>query len=307
MIGTTRKIKLLQSAIRRGFPETEQDLLKIKAGQAGEQQVRWYWQDMQLKIEYTLFHDFTFQLQDSFYQIDFLFISKHFILILEVKNIVGEISLCDTRHQFVRQREDGVAEGFRNPLDQALRHVRALGQLIGPAIPIEYAVVFPNVNSVLRDVPDHEPVFHVSGLEAYVNKLLSCHDICLGRDEFAELVQQLKRVRKDRLFQPSLEKERIINGVLCAPCAHKQKMVYRHGKFICMLCGHSSKIALIEALEDYYLLMGEWMTNKEFRNYTGVQSADSAKRLLQSLHVTYEGERKRRRYRIADLFEKPLI
>ncbi len=46
------------------------------------------------------------------------------------------------------------------------------------------------------------------------------------------------------------------------------------------------------------------MTNEESRNYTGVQSADSAKRLLQALNVTSEGEKKGRRYRIADLFEK---
>ena len=32
-----RRVKLLQSAMRRGFPEMEQDLLKIRAGRAGEQ------------------------------------------------------------------------------------------------------------------------------------------------------------------------------------------------------------------------------------------------------------------------------
>ena len=298
-----RRVKLLQSAIRRGFPEMEQDLLKIRAGHAGEQQVRWYWQDMHLEIEHVLFHDFTIQLYDSSYQMDVLFVSRHFILIVEVKNIVGEISFCEARHQFVRQREDGAVEGFRNPLDQVRRHVRALGQLIGTTIPIEYAVVFSNVKSILGDVPEHEPVFHVSGLEAYVNRLLSCHDVCLGRDEFDELVQRMKMLRRESLFQTTFDRRRMIKGVLCAPCGYKEKMRYRHGKFICLLCGHRGRLALVEALEDYYLLVGEWMTNEEFRNYTGVQSADSAKRLLQSLQVTSEGEKKSRRYRIADLFE----
>ncbi|MGM9948879.1 MAG: nuclease-related domain-containing protein [Lysinibacillus sp.] len=291
-MATSRKIKLLQSAMRRGFPEMEQDLQKMLAGQAGEQQVRWHWRDMHLAMEHVLFHDFTIQLYGFSYQMDALFVSRHFILVVEVKNIVGEISFCDSRHQFVRQREDGVVEGFRNPLDQVRRHVRALGQLIGPSIPIEYAVVFSNVKSVLKDVPGHEPVFHASGLETYVNRLFSRHDLCLRREEFDELVQRLKMLRHENLFHLALERKRIINGVLCAACAYKQKMMYRHGKFFCTLCGHSSKTALFEALEDYYLLVGEWMTNEEFRHYTGVQSADAAKRLLQSLHVAYEGEKK---------------
>ena len=53
---------------------------------------------------------------------------------------------------------------------------------------------------------EHEPVFHVSGLEAYVNRLLSCHDTCLGRGEFNELVQHLKTVRREALFQPIQQK-----------------------------------------------------------------------------------------------------
>ena len=95
----------------------EQDLLKIRAGQAGEQQVRWYWRDMYLEIKDVLFHDFTIQLYDSSHQMDVLFVSRHFILIVEVKNIIGEISLCEARHQFVRQCEDGAVEVFCNPLD----------------------------------------------------------------------------------------------------------------------------------------------------------------------------------------------
>ena len=173
---------------------------------------------MHLEIEHVLVHDFIIQLYDSSHQMDVLFVSRHFTLIVEVKSIIGEISLCKARHQFVRQREDGAVEGFRNPLDQVCRHVRALGQLIGTIIPIEYAVVFSNVKSILRNVPEHEPVFHVSGLERYVNRLLSHHAICLGRGEFDELVQHLKTVRREALFHPTLDRRRIINGVLCTHC-----------------------------------------------------------------------------------------
>ena len=92
-------------------------MLKIRSGLAGEQQVRWYWQGMHLEIEHVLFHDF----QSSCMILPILWVPYLYrgilFLIVEVKNIIGEISLCEARHQFVRQCEDGAVEVFCNPLD----------------------------------------------------------------------------------------------------------------------------------------------------------------------------------------------
>ncbi len=66
-------------------------------------------------------------------------------------------------------------------------------------------LLFSNTRGILKDVPVNEPVFHVSGLERYVNSLLSRYEISLGRPEFDELVQQLKSIRKENLFQPTFD------------------------------------------------------------------------------------------------------
>ncbi len=57
---------------------------------------------------------------------DTVFVCQHFILILEIKNIVGEIHVDNEKHQFIRIKSDGTKEGFRNPVDQVKRHVRVL-------------------------------------------------------------------------------------------------------------------------------------------------------------------------------------
>ncbi len=59
---------------------------------------------------------------------------------------------------------------------------------------------------------------------------------------------------------------------------------------------------------DYYILVGEWITNKELRGFCrdGILH-DAAKRLLQSLNVTCQGTNKGRRYKIADIFQESLI
>lgn len=301
------KLKILQCAIRRGFPQLEEDLLKVEAGYAGEQYVDLRWQDMNLQMEHALFHDYSMKLGDFSYQMDTVFVCKHFILILEIKNIVVEIHVDNEKHQFIRIKPDGTKEGFRNPVDQVKRHVRVLRQLIKIPIPIEYAVVFSNSKAILGQTPENEPIFHVSGLETYVRKLISKYSVHLNSAEFDRILYRLKEYYSPLTFQFQIDRNKIIKGVLCSRCNYKRKMYFQHGKFECRYCGFRSNLPVREALFDYYILFGEWITNKEFRDFVGIDSSDAAKRLLQSLNVSCEGTNKGRRYKIADIFQKSPI
>ena len=69
------------------------------------------------------------------------------------------------------------------------------------------------------------------------------------------------------------------------------EVIYRYGKLYLIII----------------FLVGEWITNKEFREYVGIDSSHVAKRLLQLLNVTCQGTNKGRRYKIADIFQKTLI
>ena len=301
------KLMMLQCAIRRGFPQLEEDLLKIEAGYSGEQYVDLRWQDMNLQIKHALFHDYSIQLGDFSYQMDTVFVCQHFILIIEIKNIVGEIHVDNEKHQFIRIKPDGTTEGFRNPVDQVKRHVRVLRQLIENPIPIEYAVVFSNSKAIIGKIPRNEPIFHVSGLETYVRRLILKYSVHLNDTEFDRVLNRLKKYYSPPMFQFQIDKNKMIKGVLCSQCNYKRKMYFQHGKFECTNCRYRSNLPLREALFDYYILVGEWMTNKEFRDFVGIESSDAAKRLLQSLNVTCEGTNKGRRYKIADIFQESLI
>ena len=301
------KLRKLQCAIRRGFPQLEEDLLKIEAGYVGERYVDLRWQDMNLQIKHALFHDYSIQLDDFSYQMDTVFVCQHFILILEIKNIVGEIYVDNEKHQFIRIKSDGTKEGFRNPVDQVKRHVRVLRQLIENPIPIEYAVVFSNSKAIIEKTPRNEPIFHVSGLETYVRRLISKYSVHLNHTEFDRVLERFKKHYSPLAFQFQIDKNKMIKGVLCSQCNYKRKMYFQHGKFECTNCRYRSNLPLREALFDYYILVGEWITNKEFRDFVGIDSSDAAKRLLQSLNVTCQGTNKGRRYKIADIFLESLI
>lgn len=51
-------------------------------------------------------------------------------------------------------------------------------------------------------------------------------------------------------------------------------------------------------LHDYRLLLNEWITNREFRDFFLIESEDTVNKILKRLDFHYEGKNKNRRYLI---------
>lgn len=87
--------------------------------------------------------------------------------------------------------------------------------------------------------------------------------------------------------------------MLCQRCNFQVQMKFYHGDFICPKCSLKDDGKLLyEALNDYHLLLGEWITNKELREFLGITSLYAARRLLKKLDFSFEGENKGRKYLI---------
>ena len=138
----------------------------LRVGYAGERRVDREWQEV--KISSTLLHDFTcFNELGHTHQIDTIFICKHFVLVVEIKNIYGRIDFDNQRSQFIRTSADGQIEGFSNPVDQVLHQRELLEQhaLSCPEyVSIEAAVIITNSSIVIGRVSNEVPIFNVSGL-----------------------------------------------------------------------------------------------------------------------------------------------
>ncbi|MER1998375.1 MAG: nuclease-related domain-containing protein, partial [Lysinibacillus sp.] len=109
---------IINEQVRR---ELQTKYIQLRTGFAGERRVDREWREV--NTPGILLHDFT--CRNDFghtHQIDTIFVCKHFILVVEVKNVSGRIDFDDTRRQFLRTREDGKVESFMNPVDQVKRH-----------------------------------------------------------------------------------------------------------------------------------------------------------------------------------------
>lgn len=271
-----RRAKGVEAKVREHY-------YQIKAGLIGERRADREWKE--LNIPHALFHDFT--LVNEFghtHQIDTVFVCKHFILVVEVKNVAGRIDFDDQRRQFVRVREDGKVESFMNPVDQVIRHKGLLENAAlewTEHVPIEAAVIITNPTAVIGRVSAEVPIYNVTGLRTKIAELVKKH-------EHISFNMRTVRSYLEKMYTP-LQREiwkldiPIRNGVLCGNC--REVMVHMGYRFACLKCGwkDTNWEALLEAMYDYRVLYKDEITNSVFREFVGVKSASTANKMLKKL------------------------
>ncbi len=58
---------------------------------------------------------------------------------------------------------------------------------------------------------------------------------------------------------------------------------------VCSHCQKTSKDAHVQALKDYYYLIGPTITNEKFRTFTNLKSRKTSYKLLSSLNLNSSG------------------
>lgn len=188
--GTTaqKKIDKMQSDLEKEkLSETQKDLLsKIKIhelGLYGEKSVQF--ELMNAFIPIHVLHDLHLRHDEWKAQIDFVVITRKFILVIEVKNYYGNIHVTD-QGDFIRNVMKGkkvvFQEGFYSPIRQIERQTEVLRKLlqengiVGNKTPIKQVVVFTNNRTILElkkakeDIQDR--IVRVDGLVGYISKEL---------------------------------------------------------------------------------------------------------------------------------------
>lgn len=116
-------IKKLEALLRRidknhpKRPQIEQDLAKRMAGYKGEQSMEYHLSFLDER-KYYIFHALRIQSTSNYcFQMDVLILTSTYFLIIEIKNIIGQVTFENHFAQFIRTL-NGLEEGFYNPLDQ---------------------------------------------------------------------------------------------------------------------------------------------------------------------------------------------
>ncbi|WP_409290624.1 nuclease-related domain-containing protein [Peribacillus sp. SCS-37] len=307
-----QKLKALNMRLAPGHParpQVEEQLGKSLAGFRGEKSIDYFLTFLPPE-QFFILHDLRLPHTDSYYfQIDTLLLSPRLIVIIEMKNIIGELYFDDDGRQLIRTL-DGKTTAFDDPRLQAGRHRRQLEALLRanhfPDIPIYPLVLISNPAAIIKG-SNRRSIEDVLHLNAFPDKFDTlCRRFTEEKVNSKEL-NKLSRmlIKQHSLLDPNvlskfgLASEDILPGVQCTRCRTLTMQRVR-GTWCCRTCGAASKDAHLAALKDYALLLGPSISNQECRRFLGLSSMSIATKILGAMDLKSTGTFRDRRYVLSE-------
>jgi len=304
------KIRALEAILRRiasNHPKRlliESDLSKYRAGFNGEQALDYYLSFLD-EQEFTIFHDLRLKHGEYYFQIDCLLLTAYFALIIEVKNMTGTLRFEPNFNQLIRSLNDK-EEGFPNPIFQIKRQKLQLENWLNKqhfqGTPIEILIVYSNSTAVLiGNKVVSSIVCKVDRVLEKINELERMHtNQNLNEKEIKKLTKLLLKNHTSSNKSSYLQKYTIphtdiITGVQCPQCSTIPMSYYRK-KWYCPACQIESIDAHIQAINDYFYLIDQSISNKELRQFLHITSINSTSKLLATMDLVKSGEKKGRVY-----------
>lgn len=288
-----RMLEALKCRVPESHPKSADityDLIKLRSGYKGEKTVKYYL-DFLPEKEYLIIHNRRLPSGIHHFQMDFLILTTRFVLIVESKNILGELHFDSSFNQLIRKHNEQ-EEGFPDPVLQVKWHQKQLRGYI-PKFPIETLAIMSNPSSIIKANPGDKEITRIvirsqSLLERIEEMDGKYQKELLDRKQLRKLGKQLLKCHvpedMDLIKYYGLQNSEIVPGVQCPNCQHIP-MIRHKKKWFCKKCNHFSKDAHEQAIQDYLLLINPTITNQQFREFTHVSSVFTANRMLTSTNL----------------------
>ncbi|MBY6038140.1 NERD domain-containing protein [Fictibacillus nanhaiensis] len=285
------------------------DFVKVNAGFKGEMSLDFHLTDL-LNDHYDIFQDLRLprdKNKDLFFQIDSLIVHSRFCVLLEVKNLIGNLYFDHQFDQIIRTR-DGVDETFPDPINQVELQAKYFAEWLAahklPSVPLYTLVVITNQKSYIRTSSKYgkkaQKIIRGNNLAKKINNYEKLHEEALllnkERNKLSSLLnKQHTPHNPDILKSYHINTGDILTGVSCPSC-NTIPMVRIKRNWFCKHCSTKSMNAHVKALQDYALLFDPIAKNKDIREFLHIESRSSAKKLLSAMNLTPTGLRKSATY-----------
>lgn len=286
----------------------ENNYRMMRSSIRGEREVEFPLQFLNKK-EYLILHNLRLADENGYFQIDSLLLHENFILILEIKNWYGTIFFGENG-QVTRVGDDGKEEGFPNPIPQVKLQKHRLGKWLRSYglkdLTLDYLVVISLPSTMIKSSSSNhlipEKVIHNNDLLFRIQSLKNIYTSPIINMEYLKrlsniLIQAHTPKEQNILDNYNLTKEELIQGIFCPKCS-EIPMIRNRQKWYCQKCGIFSTNAHLQAFNDYKLLVGDFISNREAREFLQVKSPYVVKRLLQTEKFKFTGTTKNRMYEL---------
>ncbi|WP_341200923.1 nuclease-related domain-containing protein [Planomicrobium okeanokoites] len=290
------------------FPQWTEQLRRMSAGFHGEQRVDSLFYEIPIESPHYFLQDLYIQKPKSSHQIDTVLITSRFVLLLEIKSISGELNFDPQLRQFSRTNKDGSVDGMTNPDDQIRRHEKWMQQFLMSqkvSLPVIGVIVFTYPSSIVNSRPKNRIIIQSSGLPFLMDQLLVKYpDVLLNMRKARQLADRLLKMHSLRPLRRIEVPAGLRRGVLCPKCPDS-KLTYRYKKWTCQKCSLIEPHAHLRTLQEYRVLINPLISNREFRDFTCIESVSIASKLLTDSKMTFQGSFKDRVYMIPESFDAP--
>lgn len=269
-------------------------------GYNGEIAINFYLADLADGDDFFIYHDLRLPTNHSFFQMDTLILTYSFLLIIEIKALTGSVYFDPVFKQMIRTF-NGKVDGFRDPIVQVKRQNNCLNRWRATRrflqTPIVDFVTFSNPETILRTEPGNSiiprKVCHMHQVPDRIQTFTRAPNTKRltdqERDRFNDqLLQAHTPLIQNVLALYHIDDKDLITGVQCPNC-RAIPMSRIHSAWHCSTCGHRSKNAHLALLDDYFLLVSNTITNREFRHWAHLDSRMQATNLLEKMNLRHTG------------------
>jgi len=264
------------------------------AGIHGEVRVNRVFNNYSFPFEYVVLHDVCLESYGNF-QIDTVFLTPYFAVILESKNIGGKLSFKQNPKQLERENEEGKVDVFESPEVQIERNIYLLGEWLkqhSVTIPVFGVIVLTNSKVRVIEPPTEYKVILHQTIPIYLKNIPRKKQYISIRD-MHKLSKEITTSHKPYFPYPMCNRWRIhpndlYTGVCCEKC-ETFGMDKRKNGWNCMRCGHVDKFAHEKAIHEWFVLIGETINNRQCRKFLHIDSHHIASRLLKSMNLVRTG------------------
>lgn len=285
------------------YAKVSKEIWTTTAGDLGEDIVFRELEKVRLPYNHAVFHKLLLYAENAF-ELDILLLTPFGAVILEVKNITGELEFFENPAQLVQTKDNGDINKYSCPATQLNEYKYQLQQFFteqNMPIPIHGAVVFAFQNSFVKNSTKKATILHRNEVRHYLRNLQNNTPI-LGNQEIERLKEILLKKNNPYMHFPltkyfSLNPNDLIRGVECLKCGFigMQKM---KRTWFCPKCRTNDALASGHTISSYFLINKDSISNKECREFLLLNNSDEAKRILSSSELVKIGEGKTTHYKM---------
>jgi hypothetical protein len=273
----------------------------VEAGIGGEERVAEVFRTSFFSFDQHTFHDLSPSSREKF-QMDTFVMTPWFGAIFEVKNIGGVLEFKENPPQLIRTKEDGHKDGFESPVVQLERNHELFTEWLrsrNVLLPVYGAVVLAYPKQIVAVPPAKTKILFPNLIPSYL-KSIQHPSKRLDTETFQWLSSELLTSHRPFIPNPISEAYNIplrdfIPGMRCGACG-RIGMTKQPRTWYCPFCKATDHLAHEKNLREWFLVFKRTITNKECREFFGVDDIQLAKRILGSMNLQSNGTFRNRSY-----------